>query len=68
MDVIEEKCKEQYTEEEYIFNCMDTSEFEEYLKSDIQKLIYTNIQKLHTMLYFNDVTLWHHFFYVKLTN
>ena len=32
MDAVEERHNEQYSEEEYIFNCMDASEFEEYLK------------------------------------
>ena len=32
MDAVEERHNEQYSEEEYIFNCMDVSEFEEYLK------------------------------------
>lgn len=33
MDIIEERYKDKYSEEEFVFNYMDASEFEEYLKT-----------------------------------
>lgn len=33
MDIIEERYKDDYSEEKYVFNCIDASEFEDYLKT-----------------------------------